>query len=470
MTTPRPIVNVDSLFRRVTGAVALAHHRLQLLRDSDEHEAATLEIIHSAQHHIFIENYRLADDAWGKVLLEALCQRAQAGVQVFVLVDWLGSFGRVSRAWRRQLTAAGGEFRFFNPPSLTKPLGWVIRNHRKLISADSCEAIISGWCLSAEWRGNEHVAPWRDTGVRVAGQIVTLAEEAFSQTWLMSGGSLLINARTDALACPLSNMTMTSDNARVRLLVGRPQSSPLLRLDLFIISLAQERIWITDAYPVGTPIYLEALREAASQGVDVRLLVPGSSDLPLIGLLSRSSYRALLEAGVKVYEWNGSMLHAKTAVIDGMWCRIGSSNLNPASWIGNYELDLVIEDEPFAEVMEKQFEQDLNNATEIVLSPAKRIQLSEPRPKKKRAQRPQQSSVTTLRLTRAVALAVRESRPLSPTDASLLALLGTLGLLLAIISFWKPQLIAWPLGFFSAWISIHLLRIAHKRYRKHKKS
>ena len=164
------------------------------------------------------------------------------------------------------------------------------------------------------------------------------------------------------------------------------------------------------------------------------------------------------------------MLHAKTAVIDGMWCRIGSSNLNPASWIGNYELDLVIEDEQFAEVMEKQFEQDLNNATEIVLSPAKRIQLSEPRPKKKRAQRPQQSSVTTLRLTRAVALAVRESRPLSPTDASLLALLGTLGLLLAIISFWKPQLIAWPLGFFSAWISIHLLRIAHKRYRKHKKS
>ncbi|MDP1539518.1 MAG: phospholipase D-like domain-containing protein [Moraxellaceae bacterium] len=470
MTTPRPIVNVDNLFRRVTGSVALAHHRLQLLRDSSEHEAATLEIILSAKHHIFIENYRLVDDDWGQVLLEALCHKAQAGVQVFVLVDWLGSFGRLSRAWRRRLQASGGEFRFFNPPVITKPLGWIIRNHRKLISIDGCEAIISGWCLSAEWRGNEHVAPWRDTGVRVSGQTVALAEEAFSQTWSMSGGPPLINSAIDNPACPLSNMEMTSDNARVRLLVGRPQSSPLLRLDLFIIALAQERIWITDAYPVGTPIYLQALREAASQGVDVRLLVPGSSDLPLIGLLSRSSYRALLEAGVKVYEWDGSMLHAKTAVIDGMWCRVGSSNLNPASWIGNYELDLVIEDGPFAEVMEAQFEKDLTNATEIVLSPAERIQLAEPRPKQKRTQRPQQSSVTTLRLTRAVAMAVRESRPLSPTDASLLALLGTLGMLLAIFAFWKPEWIAWPLGFFSAWISIHLLRIANRRYRKHKKS
>jgi cardiolipin synthase len=470
MIASRPLVTVDNLFRRVTGAVALGHHRLQLLRDSSEHEAATLEIILHAKHHIYIENYRLVDDDWGKVLLEALCHKAQEGVQVFVLADWLGSFGRVSRAWRRRLTESGGEFRFFNPPIASKPIGWIIRNHRKLISIDGCEAIISGWCLSAEWRGNEHVAPWRDTGVRVSGQTVALAEEAFSQTWSLSGGPPLISSRADRPVCELSNMEMTSDNARVRLLVGRPQSSPLLRLDLFIISLAQERIWITDAYPVGTPIYLQALREAASQGVDVRLLVPGSSDLPLLGLLSRSSYRALLEAGVKVYEWDGSMLHAKTAVIDGMWCRIGSSNLNPASWIGNYELDLVIEDEPFAKVMEEQYEKDLMNATEIVLSEAKKIELSEPRPKKKRAQRPQQSSVTTLRLTRAVAMAVRESRPLSPTDASLLALLGSLGLLLAFFSFWKPEWIAWPLGFFSAWISIHLLRIAQKRYRKHKKS
>ncbi len=467
---PRPIVTVDSLFRRLTGASALGHHRLQLLRDSDEHEAAALELIHSATHHIYIENYRLVDDAWGQELLAALCKQAAAGVNVLVLVDWLGSVGRVSRAWRQQLTQAGGEFRFFNPPSLTEPLGWVIRNHRKLISIDGCEAIISGWCLSAEWRGNERLPPWRDTGVRVAGQTVALAEEAFSQTWKMSGGTLSATDSHRAAMCPLSNMTMTSDNARVRLLVGRPQSSPLLRLDLFIITLAQDRIWITDAYPVGTPIYLQALREAASQGVDVRLLVPGSSDLPLLGLLARSSYRALLEAGVKVYEWNGPMLHAKTAVIDGMWCRIGSSNLNPASWIGNYELDLVIEDEPFAQVMEDQFEQDLNSATEIVLSPAKKIQLSEPRPPQKRRQRPQQSSVTTLRLTRAVALAVRESRQLSPTDASLIALLGALGLLLAILAFWQPQWIAWPLGAFSAWISIHLLRISRRRYRKHKKS
>lgn len=478
MTTgQRPPIPLDAsvnpladLFLRSTGATQHHGNRLQLLRDSQEHESATLALIAQARHHIYIENYRICSDDWGNALLAALCQRASEGVRVCVLADWVGSWGQLSRRWRQQLLAAGGEFAYFNPLGMGDPLAWIIRNHRKLISVDSCEAIISGWCLSAQWRGLRGETPWRDTGIRIAGPIVSEAEAAFSQTWTMAGGQGLVTPEV-ALLCPLSDMPLTAENVDARLVVGRPQNSPLFRLDQIVISLAHTRIWLTDAYPVGTPAYLQGLRRAAEAGVDVRLLVPGSSDLPLIGLLARSSYRALLDAGVRVFEWNGSMLHAKTAVIDGHWARVGSSNLNPASWLGNYELDLVIEDYTFAQVMETQYLQDLENSTEIVLRDRQQVKLVSPRSNSRRVtwRRPQQAPATTLRVSRAVALAIRESRRLGPTDASLLGGIASTGLLFAAMAFWQPTWVAYPLGLLSTWLSISFLRIALRRYRDYRR-
>lgn len=464
LTDPR----LAALFQRTTASALQGGHRLQLLRDSDDHEAATLALIARAQRHIIIENYRLCDDDWGRCLLAALCQRATEGVQVLVLADWLGSLNQISRRWVRQLSISGGEFRRFNTPGLGEPLAWMIRNHRKLVSVDGCEAIITGWCQSAQWRGLPSAGhdPWRDTGVRVAGSVVADMEAAFAHTWALAGAAWQPQPLPH---CPASPLPLTVDNAHVRLIVGRPQSSPLFRLDQLVINLAQTRVWLTDAYPVGTPAYLDSLRQAAQQGVDVRLLVPGSSDLPLIGLLARSSYRPLLLAGVRVFEWNGAMLHAKTAVVDGCWSRIGSSNLNPASWLGNYELDLAIENEDFAAVMEGQFLDDLDNATEIVLSDAERVKLVAPRRPTKRSLRHHQGSATTLRVSRAMALAVRESRRLGPTDASLLAGLGGLGLVVMGIALWQPEAIAWPVALLAALVSINLLRIARRRFAKYRK-
>jgi cardiolipin synthase len=110
--------------------------------------------------------------------------------------------------------------------------------------------------------------------------------------------------------------------------------------------LARERVWLTDAYYAGTTGYVQTLRAAALQGVDVRLLLPGATDVPLLRALSRVGYRLLLEAGIRVFEWQGAMLHAKTAVVDGRWARVGSTNLNIASWFGNRELDAVVEEQP----------------------------------------------------------------------------------------------------------------------------
>jgi len=126
-----------------------------------------------------------------------------------------------------------------------------------------------------------------------------------------------------------------------------------------------ERLWITDAYLVAPPRLFQALRDSARDGVDVRLLVPGSSDLPLIRNLSRIGYRDLLRSGVRIYEWDGPMLHAKSIVCDDRWVRIGSSNLNPSSLLGNYELDVLIEDPELAEAMEAQFRRDVSRSREV---------------------------------------------------------------------------------------------------------
>ena len=136
----------------------------------------------------------------------------------------------------------------------------------------------------------------------------------------------------------------------LRVVAATSGTAGLFRLDTLVAALARKTLWLTDAYYAGTSAYVQALRAAARDGVDVRLLVPGrGSDIALMQAISRAGYRPLLEAGVRVFEWNGPMLHAKTAVADARWARVGSTNLNLASWIGNRELDVVVEDEALRE-------------------------------------------------------------------------------------------------------------------------
>src|SRR5262245_14335733 len=149
----------------------------------------------------------------------------------------------------------------------------------------------------------------------------------------------------------------------LRVVASVPNTAGLYRLDLLIAALARKSLWLTDAYYAGVTPYVQALRAAAADGVDLRLLVPGPTDLPILRPISQAGYRPLLEAGVRVFEWNGPMLHAKTAVADGRWARVGSSNLNLASWLSNWELDVVVEDESFAQAMEAAYLDDLANAT-----------------------------------------------------------------------------------------------------------
>ena len=233
----------------------------------------------------------------------------------------------------------------------------------------------------------------------------------------------------------------------MRIVATEPNVSALYRLDLLIASLAQRRLWLTDAYFAGTPSYVHALNSAARDGVDVRLLVPGGSDLPWLRPLTTAGYRPLLDAGVRVFEWNGSMLHAKTAVADDRWSRVGSTNLNMASWLTNFEMDVAVDDEGFAREMAAVYERDLDHATEIVLKKRRRVRVPSQNDTKQRSKPARGSLVRAtagaLRFTRTVSAAMAGQRVLNTGETFTLIIAAALVLALAAFAVFFPRLVAW---------------------------
>src|SRR5215472_10509929 len=354
---------LDQAFTRAAGASLVGGNRVRLLRDARENYPAWLEAIQGAERTILFENYLWCEDDTGQEFQDALIAKARAGVRVRVIYDWLGSLFRASWRYWHALRQAGIEVRCFNPPRLVAPFAALHRDHRKMVAVDGRVGFVTGLCIGRMWVGDARrgVAPWRDTGVEIRGPAVAEIERAFAQVWAAIGPPLQAEELTSRDLIP------EHGPVALRIVASQPGLTAVLRLDQLIAAAARRTLWLTDAYFAGIPFYVQAVRAAARDGVDVRLLVPGASDVPMLRPLSEAGYRPLLEAGVRVFEWKGSMLHAKTAVADGRWARVGSSNLNVASWIGNYELDAVIEDEGFASAMEAMYVADLEQSTEIVL-------------------------------------------------------------------------------------------------------
>jgi cardiolipin synthase len=263
-----------------------------------------------------------------------------------------------------------------------------------------------------------------------------------------------------------------SGSVALRVLASMPATAGLYRLDQLIAALARKTLWLTDAYFVGAASYLQALRGAAMDGVDVRLLVPGSGgDIKFLRPVTRAGYRPLMEAGVRVFEWNGSMLHAKTAVADGRWARVGSSNLNAASWLGNWELDVAVEDIAFAHEMEQMYLRDLDGATEILLGERNRIRSvpqSGQQPSASHGARGSAGRLTTgaIRVGNTIGAALANRRVVGPADAKTMAPAG-LGLLaLAAAALLWPVLLAVPFALLAAWIGVALLIKAWHLHRR----
>lgn len=440
---------------RAGGAPLVPGNDVRILQDAGEHYPAWLEAIGTARRTVFFENYIFADDEVGRSFIDVLAARAREGVRVRLIYDWLGSLGASRRLWR-PLLEAGGEVRCFNPPRLASPFGWLARDHRKMLAVDGRVGFVTGLCISRKWLGDpaRGVEPWRDTGIAVRGPAVADIEQAFAQTWSVIGPPL----RSDELEEVRG--IAEAGNVALRVLPAVPNIAGLYRLDQLIAAMARKTLWLTDAYFVGVAPYVQALRAAALDGVDVRLLVPGSSDLKLLSALTRSGYRPLLEAGVRVFEWNGSMLHAKTAVADQRWSRIGSTNLNVASWLGNYELDVAVEDRDFARNMEQMYENDLANATEIVLDPQRGVcpirQRSGPRPTRTGGSAAR-AAAGALRVGNVVGAAVADRRVLGPAEAGLMTRVALALLAFSIVGLVWPLAIVLPLVLLAFWVAVSLL-------------
>lgn len=440
----------DQAFSRAAGAPLVGGNRVRLLRDGREHYPAFLDAIAGARRCIHLESYIINDDRIGRIFAEALTDRARAGVRVRVLCDWVGTVGKASRRFWRYLRDAGVEVRFFNPPHLVSPLGWMARDHRKLLTVDGHVAFVTGLCIGDQWVGSTTppVDPWRDTGIGIGGPAVADADAAFAETWSACGSPL----PTDEL--PTSDSIAEMGDVALRIISTAPASSQMFRVDQLVTAVARHTLWISDAYFVGVSAYVEALLAAARDGVDVRLLVPGSgSDIALVQRLTRGGYRRLLEGGVRVFEWNGTMMHAKSAVADGRWARVGSSNLNLQSWLGNWELDVAVEDADFGAQMQAMFEEDLAQSTEVVLS-HRRVQPTARLPRRRAPHRagPSRAAAGALRLGNIVGATLVEKRPLGTSDARTLMFGGLAGLTLALVAMVWPAVVAIPLGLFAAWL------------------
>ena len=454
---------------RVAGAPLVSGNYVRLLRDATENYPAWLEAINAAKERIHFESYIIHEDEIGNEFANVLMTKAREGVHVRVIYDWLGGLGNASRHFWGRLREGGVEVRCYNPPRFDSPFGWLSRDHRKVLVIDGRVGFVTGLCVGKMWVGypEKNIPPWRDTGIELRGPALADVERAFSEIWAQLGTPIPEKELTG------DYRPVSSGGVNVRIIASMPATAGMLRIDQFVAALARKRLWLSDAYYGGTTSYVQALRAAARDGVDVRLLLPNATDIPLLQPFSRSGYRALLEAGVRVFEWNGPMMHAKTAVADSSWARVGSTNLNIASWFGNCELDAVIADESFAREMEDMYLQDPTNATEVVLDAKQKVRApnepAHPFASSTGGGSAGRAAAGAVRISNAIGAAFTNRRELGPVEARLMIIIGVLLLGLAFLFGHFPRALAVPIVVVFVWIAAALFYRAVKLYRQQKR-
>jgi cardiolipin synthase len=356
---------------RATGARPIPGNIVRHIAISSDALDAMIEMIAGAQRTVHFENYIIHDDHTGSRFASAWAERARAGVRVRILYDAFGCRSTSSAYWR-ELRSYGVDIRPFRPIWTSGPIEAFIRDHRKLLVVDGERAMTGGLCIGDEWAGDATAgrACWRDTMVDVCGPAVAALDSAFARMWARAGRPLPEDE--------ISHVPEECGPSAVRVVEGLPGQSRIYRAVQLLAAAVTERLWITDAYLVAPPPLYASLVDAARSGVDVRLMLPGTSDVPIIRIFTRGGYRELLHAGARIFEYRGPMLHAKTFVGDHEWARVGSSNLNVSSLLGNYELDLVTERDGLTATLATQFLHDMAQSREIVLMARRSLPLPLP--------------------------------------------------------------------------------------------
>jgi len=356
---------------RIAAADVSSGNRVSLLRDGPATFDAMIRLIDDAMSTVDLESYIFRSDEVGHRIADALVRAVERGVTVRLLLDWIGGRGR-SRGFVSEMRERGIKAGVFNAPGFHRWLGLVPRDHRKLLVVDSTVGITGGVGVGREWTTGvlkTHRSRWRDTAVKIEGPAARDMVQAFDNMWRRVIGNERRGShrflRRPARGAHLD--PATDQPALVGIIEGEPLRLRVSRaLQIQAIS-ARRSIWIATAYFTPSPSEVEALNGAARDGVDVRILVPSRNDHPWVSLLARRYYRRLLTNGVRIWEWRGEMMHAKTSVVDGRWVRVGSTDFNPLGVAINYELDAVIEDAILGQEAERMFLADLEESREITL-------------------------------------------------------------------------------------------------------
>ena len=354
---------------RIAAADVSSGNRVNLLRDGPATFDAMIGLIDGAKENVSLESYIFRSDEVGQRFSEALIRAAQRGVSVRLLRDWIGGRG-TSRKFLKEIHRAGVEIALFNPLGFRPWLGVVPRDHRKLLVVDGAVGITGGVGVGREWTTGilkKHRSRWRDTAVMIDGPAAQDMKNAFDHMWRRTEGHERRGShrflRRPARGAHLDPATDTP--ALVGIIEGEPLRLRVSRaLQIQAIS-ARRSIWLATAYFTPSPSEVEALTGAARDGVDVRILLPSRNDHPWMSLIARRYYRRLLTNGVRIWEWQGEMMHGKWSVIDGRWVRVGSTDFNPLGVAINYELDAVIEDAVLGSAAEHMFLADLEESREV---------------------------------------------------------------------------------------------------------
>ena len=353
-------------------------NRVQLLQDGPSTYAAMFRAIAAARDHINMETYILEEDEVGERFAAALIKKQAEGVQVNLIHDSVGTLG-TSKAFFKRLSDAGVQVLEFNPVNpLAARAGWDVnqRDHRKLLVVDGNLAVMGGINISGVYSssgsgrlgsgppsgGGKNALPWRDTDLLIEGPVVGTFQRLFIDTWESQKGPPLAPRNYFPTLEPVGKEV-------VRAIGSKPDdpSSPIYVTLISAFNSADTEILLTNAYFVPDPQLIESLVRAVARGVDVQVIVPSVTDSALVFHAGRAHYEPLLRAGVKLYERRGALLHAKTAMVDGVWSTVGSTNLDWRSFLHNQELTAVILGPEFGAKMRVAFERDRAESDLITL-------------------------------------------------------------------------------------------------------
>jgi cardiolipin synthase len=343
-----------NIIQRVYGLPFVDGNQVVLLWKGRDSFRKIFNALRTAQYLICLEFYIFRNDETGTELAEILKQKAAEGVKVYILYDHFGSFGTPLRFWR-DLQRSGIRIRASRPFKWTAPLHYVHRDHKKLIIIDGETAFTGGLNIANEYRGYHRSwkkKSWRDTGLLLKGPIAMNLLDSFKKVWtIWKGEPIVFRTTVQPLPDGLPALPIFASSAQ-----GRKDMRKLLH---YSINSSTRSIYLTTAYFTPSTVMIKALANAVQRGVSVKLLLPGTSDVKSAHFAGRAFFARLLQSGVKIYNYQGEILHAKTAVFDGLWSIIGSANLDFQSLRRNDEGNVGIIGTSFGTKMEQIFYEDL---------------------------------------------------------------------------------------------------------------